>query len=87
GLNGYNIRGIDGERILTQVDGVAIPDSFFYGPYAQTQRNYVDPEIVKRVEILRGPASVLYGSNAIGGAVSYFTLDPDDIIKPGKDVG
>ncbi|MDT8922479.1 TonB-dependent receptor [Pseudomonas taiwanensis] len=87
GLNGYNIRGIDGERILTQVDGVSIPDSFFYGPYAQTQRNYVDPEIVKRVEILRGPASVLYGSNAIGGAVSYFTLDPDDIIKPGKDAG
>lgn len=87
GLNGYNIRGIYGERVLTQVDGVSIPDSFFYGPYAQTQRNYVDPEIVKRVEILRGPASVLYGSNAIGGAVSYFTLDPDDIIKPGKDVG
>ncbi|MFJ4350858.1 TonB-dependent receptor [Pseudomonas sp. NPDC089428] len=87
GLNGYNIRGIDGERVLTQVDGVSIPDSFFYGPYAQTQRNYVDPEIVKRVEILPGPASVLYGSNAIGGAVSYFTLDPDDIIKPGKDVG
>lgn len=87
GLNGYNIRGIDGERVLTQIDGVSIPDSFFFGPYAQTQRNYVDPEIIKRVEILRGPASVLYGSNAIGGAVSYFTLDPDDIIKPGKDVG
>ncbi|MGH8484963.1 MAG: TonB-dependent receptor, partial [Pseudomonas sp.] len=87
GLNGYNIRGIDGERVLTQIDGVSIPDSFFFGPYAQTQRNYVDPEIIKRVEILRGPASVLYGSNAIGGAVSYFTLDPDDIIKPGQDVG
>jgi hemoglobin/transferrin/lactoferrin receptor protein len=29
----------------------------------------------------------LYGSNAIGGAVSYYTLDPDDIIKPGQDVG
>ncbi|MCP5853736.1 TonB-dependent receptor plug domain-containing protein, partial [Klebsiella pneumoniae] len=36
GLNGYNIRGIDGERVLTQIDGVSIPDSFFYGPYAQT---------------------------------------------------
>lgn len=87
GLTGYNIRGIDGDRVLTQVDGVQVPDSFFNGPYAQTNRNYVDPEIVKRVEILRGPASVLYGSNAIGGAVSYYTLDPDDIIKPGKDVG
>ncbi|VVM87744.1 TonB-dependent receptor [Pseudomonas fluorescens] len=87
GISGYNIRGIDGNRILTQVDGVEIPNGFFNGPYAKTQRNYVDPEIIKRVEILRGPASVLYGSNAIGGAVSYFTLDPDDIIKPGQDVG
>src|SRR5476651_1307129 len=87
GTTGYNIRGIDGDRILTQVDGVEIPDSFFNGPYANTQRNYVDPEIIKRVEILRGPASVLYGSSAIGGAVSYFTLDPNDIIKPGQDFG
>lgn len=87
GNAGFNIRGIDGDRILTQVDGVEVPDHFSNGPYAQTRRNYVDPEIVKRVEILRGPASALYGSSAIGGAVSYFTLDPDDIIKPGKDVG
>ncbi|MBD8622672.1 TonB-dependent receptor [Pseudomonas sp. CFBP 13727] len=87
GLTGYNIRGIDGDRVLTQVDGVEVPDSFFNGPYAQTERNYVDPEIVKRVEILRGPASSLYGSSAIGGVVSYYTLDPEDIIKPGKDVG
>lgn len=87
GTTGYNIRGIDGDRVLTQVDGVEVPDHFFSGPYAQTHRNYVDPEIIKRVEILRGPASVLYGSSAIGGAVSYYTLDPDDIIKPGNDVG
>jgi hemoglobin/transferrin/lactoferrin receptor protein len=66
---------------------VEVPDNFFNGPYAKTRRNYVDPEIVKRVEIIRGPASALYGSSAIGGAVSYFTLDPDDIIKPGQDVG
>ncbi|OEC33318.1 hemoglobin/transferrin/lactoferrin receptor protein [Pseudomonas cuatrocienegasensis] len=87
GITGYNIRGIDGDRILTQVDGVEIPASFYAGPYANTHRNYVDPEIVKRVEILRGPASALYGSNAIGGAVSYFTLDASDIIKEGRDAG
>ncbi|TBU74288.1 TonB-dependent hemoglobin/transferrin/lactoferrin family receptor [Pseudomonas daroniae] len=87
GISGYNIRGIDGDRVLTQIDGVEVPASFFNGPYANTHRNYVDPEIVKRVEILHGPASALYGSSAIGGAVSYFTLDPDDIIKPGQDVG
>ena len=84
---GYNIRGIDGDRILTQEDGVEVPDNFFNGPYAKTRRNYVDPEIVKSVEVLRGPASALYGSSAIGGAVSYFTLDPGDIIKPGQDFG
>ncbi|GLZ85677.1 TonB-dependent receptor [Metapseudomonas resinovorans] len=87
GLAGYNIRGIDGDRVLTQVDGVEVPNSFSNGPYAKIQRNYVDPEIVRRVEILRGPASALYGSNAIGGAVSYFTLDPDDIIDADKDAG
>ena len=87
GLNGFNIRGIDGERILTQVDGVMLPDGFFNGPYAQTQRNFVDPETLKRVEILRGPASVLYGSSAIGGAVSYYTLDAEDILQPGRDAG
>jgi hemoglobin/transferrin/lactoferrin receptor protein len=87
GITGYNIRGIDGDRVLTQIDGVAIPERYFFGPYAQTQRNYVDPEIIKRLEILRGPASSLYGSTAIGGAVSYYTLDPDDIIQPGQNAG
>lgn len=87
GTTGYNIRGIDGDRVLTQIDGVETPASFFYGPFAESHRNYVDPEIIKRVEILRGPASSLYGSSAIGGAVSYFTLDPDDIIKDGQAAG
>ncbi|WP_110946580.1 TonB-dependent receptor [Pseudomonas bohemica] len=87
GTSDFNIRGIDGDRILTQVDGVEVPDTYFSGPYANTHRNYVDPEIIKRVEILRGPASALYGSSAIGGAVSYYTLDPEDIIKPGQYVG
>lgn len=87
GTTGYNIRGIDGDRILTQIDGVEIPGNFANGPYAQARRNYVDPEILKRVEILRGPVSALYGSSAIGGAVSYYTLNPDDIIKDDKNVG
>ncbi|AHL73666.1 TonB-dependent receptor [Stutzerimonas stutzeri] len=87
GASGYNIRGIDGNRVLTQIDGVEVPDAYAFGPYANTRRNYVDPEIIRAVEILHGPASALYGSSAIGGAVSYYTLNPDDIIKPGKDVG
>ncbi|WP_434136457.1 TonB-dependent hemoglobin/transferrin/lactoferrin family receptor (plasmid) [Pseudomonas luteola] len=87
GINGFNIRGIDGNRVLTQIDGVTVPDVYAFGPYANTRRNYVDPDLVKRVEILRGPASALYGSDAIGGAVSYFTLDPEDLLREGRNYG
>ncbi|MGC3655081.1 TonB-dependent receptor plug domain-containing protein, partial [Pseudomonas aeruginosa] len=38
GITGYNIRGIDGNRNLTQIDGVELPNDFFSGPYAQTHR-------------------------------------------------
>jgi hemoglobin/transferrin/lactoferrin receptor protein len=37
------------------------------------------PDFLKRVEVLRGPSSSLYGSDAIGGVVGFFTLDPVDI--------
>ena len=41
---------------------------------------------MKRVEIIRGPASALYGSDALGGVVSYVTKDPADYLKlVGKD--
>lgn len=57
--------------------------AYAFGPYANTRRNYVDPDLIKRVEILRGSAPALYGSDAIGGTVSYFTLDPEDLLQDG----
>ena len=45
----------------------------------------MDLAFVKRVEVLRGPASSLYGSDAIGGVVAMTTLRPDDVIgAPGE---
>lgn len=85
GLAGFTIRGIGGNRILTQVDGVPVPDAFAFGPFLDARRNYVDPDTLKRVEIIRGPASSLYGSDAIGGAVSFLTKDAADYLKPGDD--
>lgn len=85
GLSGFTIRGIGGNRVLTQVDGVAVPSSFVFGPFMDARRNYIDLDTVKRVEILRGPASSLYGSDALGGAVSFMTKDAADYLQDGKD--
>ncbi|TRX72933.1 TonB-dependent hemoglobin/transferrin/lactoferrin family receptor [Pseudomonas mangiferae] len=85
GLSGFTIRGIGGNRVLTQVDGVNTPDAFSFGGFLSAQRNYVDPDTLKQVEIIRGPASSLYGSDAIGGAVSFLTKDAADYLDEGDD--
>ena len=81
GLGGFNIRGIDANRVAVELDGMPISDTFSVGSFANSGRDYVDPEILKRVEILRGPASSLYGSDALGGVVTYTTKDPDDYLS------
>lgn len=82
GATNYVIRGIGENRVRLQVDGVEIPDapSILIGPGTYT-RDYVDFDAMKQVEILRGPASALYGSDAIGGVVSFVTKDPADFLK------
>jgi hemoglobin/transferrin/lactoferrin receptor protein len=44
----------------------------------------VEPERLKRVEILHGPASTLYGSDALGGVIAFTTWDPDDLVARGE---
>ncbi len=78
GNAGFTIRGIEGNRVLLLVDGVRVPD--LLEGAIPLGRDYVDPATLKRVEILRGPASGLYGSDAIGGVVSYATKDPQDLL-------
>lgn len=87
GAQGFNIRGIDGNRILIQVDGIRLPPAFQSGSESvvgqgfNVGRDYFDLEILRTAEIIRGPASTLYGSDALGGAVSYFTLDPSSLLN------
>ncbi len=85
GLSGFNIRGIGGDRVLTLVDGAPIADEFSFGPALSARRNYIDVDALKAVEIVRGPASSLYGSNAIGGLVTFITKDPSDYYQGGDD--
>lgn len=78
---GFNIRGIGGNRVLIQVDGIRSPQGFSFGPQDAGRGGFADVSLVKQVEILRGPASALYGSDGLAGAVSFVTADPVDLIK------
>lgn len=87
GNDGFNIRGIGGNRVLIQVDGVRVPDGFSFGAQSVGRGDYVDLGLIKSIEILRGPASALYGSDGLAGAVSFITADPSDFLEGGKSVG
>lgn len=76
GLSGFNIRGIGGNRVLTLVDGVRVADQFDFGPFLDARRDFVDVDTLEMVEIARGPISSLYGSDALGGVVSFTTRGP-----------
>ena len=80
GQNGFNIRGIGGNRVLTQVDGVQTAEQFAFGPFS-IHRAGLDVDVLKSVEIVRSANSALYGSDALGGVVSLFTKDPADYLR------
>ncbi|MFC0445683.1 TonB-dependent receptor [Pseudidiomarina halophila] len=80
GYSGFRIRGVGGNRTAIVVDQVAIADRFAVGSFSDTGRGLLDLGLANRVEILRGPASTLYGSDALGGVVAVHTLDPDDVL-------
>ena len=64
------IRGFDGDRVLILEDGVRTGDlSSQSGDHGVT----IDPNTAERIEIVRGPATLLYGSSAVGGLVNVVT--------------
>ncbi|MBT2118837.1 TonB-dependent hemoglobin/transferrin/lactoferrin family receptor [Dyella sp. LX-66] len=88
GLDSFNIRGLSGNRTRIEIDGVSMPASFgadVAGGSFRAGRNFVDLDQLKSVEIVRGPASVLYPSDALGGVVSLRTKDPADYLRDGRD--
>ena len=66
------LRGLTGNQVLVVIDGVRLNDSTTrFGP--NQSLNTIDIAIVERVEVLLGPSSVLYGSDAIGGTILIWT--------------
>ena len=79
GNEGFAIRGIGGNRVLTVVDGIRNNDIYHAGPSSYGRDNF-DTDNIKAVELIRGPASVLYGADAIGGAVIVTSKEPGDYL-------
>lgn len=84
--SGFNIRGLEGNRVLMLVDGVRLPRSYTFSANA-FGRDYMDLGLIQRVEILRGAVPALYGSDGMGGLVNFITVQPDDLLKDGKTIG
>jgi len=83
GANAINIRGIGGNRVAIEVDGVPTRDRFSVGSFSDAGRLLAETDRVKRLEVLYGPASTLYGSDAIGGVIAITTWDPSDLLAYG----
>ncbi|WP_317130359.1 TonB-dependent receptor plug domain-containing protein [Antarcticibacterium arcticum] len=69
------IRGFSTNRLLLTVDGVRMNNAIFRSGNIQNIIS-IDPLAVNHTEVLLGPGSVIYGSDAIGGVMNFFTLKP-----------
>lgn len=84
GNQGFAIRGLGGNRVLTVIDGIRSNDIYAAGPSSYGKDSF-ETDDLRAVEIIRGPASVLYGADAMGGAVILRTRDPQDYLREGKN--
>ena len=80
---GINIRGLGGNRVLLMTDGVRMPRSYAFRT-TTFDREYLSLELLKRIEVVRGPASALYGSDGMAGLVNFITHEPADFLAVGK---
>lgn len=87
GAEGITIRGIGGNRIAMELDGVPLSDHFDIGSFSNATRDFADTGLIGQIEVLRGPASALYGSSALGGVVAMQTLGPAHYDSAGATVG
>ncbi|MCP9199409.1 TonB-dependent receptor [Gramella sp. GC03-9] len=69
------IRGFSTNRLLLTVDGVRMNSAIFRSGNLQNVIS-IDPMMVENTEVILGPGSVVYGSDAIGGVMNFFTLKP-----------
>ncbi|MGV3278101.1 TonB-dependent receptor domain-containing protein [Rickettsiales bacterium LUAb2] len=78
----FTMRGFDKNGVDVMVDD--IPVNFL----SQHMNNlFVDPFMISSIDVIRGPFSSIYGSNAVGGVVSFRTIEPEDLLQGDKKYG
>lgn len=85
GVN-VNIRGLqDQGRVNMSIDGAR--QNFQQSGHGATSLVYLDPELLSRIDIEKGPTSTAGGAGVIGGVVNFRTLEFEDLARDGKDWG
>jgi hemoglobin/transferrin/lactoferrin receptor protein len=69
------LRGMEANRVLLVVDGVRMNNAIYRKGHLQSSIT-VSPNILERTEVIFGPSSVIYGSDALGGIIHYYTRKP-----------
>lgn len=69
------LRGFEANKVLFVVDGVRMNNAIYRGGHTQDAIT-VDPNMLERSEILYGPSSVIYGSDALGGTMHFYSRNP-----------
>ena len=78
GRKGISIRGMLPEQTLVLVDGMRVSNSASGIAHSDYELGWVPAEAIERVEVVRGPMSSLYGSEALGGVVNIITRRATD---------
>lgn len=72
------LRGLEGKHTLTLIDGRRISASDDVAGHSDYQYGWLPMSAIERIEVIRGPMSSLYGSEALGGVVNLITRKPKD---------
>ncbi|MEN8156015.1 MAG: TonB-dependent receptor [Bacteroidota bacterium] len=70
------LRGFEANKILLVVDGVRLNNAIYRSGHLQNSIT-IDHSILERTEVIFGPSSIIYGSDALGGVIHYYTRDPE----------
>lgn len=83
GGGSVSIRGFEASRIVMVVDGVRMNNLIYRAGHLQNVIT-IDKESLEKTEVLFGPSSTIYGSDALGGVVHFYTKKPEFSSKEGK---